>query len=183
MLSLCVCVWRLQIELPNTHTHPHTDNEPPTHSQRELESVLLSWTLCWLSNCFIFISFACQATICWAFAIMMIYGRKLFLGRTIYDYVRLDSMSCLPACFLRSLWTTLESGICRPPESMQQFTNYNFNFSFCLSLSQSLCHKLSWHFPHLAASFNLKSVSMSFDWNVPRAHAPIVNHTHRSMTI
>lgn len=43
-------------------------------------------------------------------------------------------MSCLPACcLLRSLWTTCESGICRPPESMQQFTNYNFNFSFCLS--------------------------------------------------
>lgn len=72
------------------------------------------------------------------------------------------------------------------PAAWKHATVYKLQFQFlsqsqCQSQSQSLCHKLSWHFPHLAASFNLKSVSMSFDWNVPRAHAhshaPVVNHT------
>lgn len=127
-MGVCVCgdVYKL-----NCPTQTHTNRHTVTHTHSELELVRPSWTLCWLSNCFIFISFGCQASICWAFAIMMIYGRKLFLGRIIYG------QGPIPACRppLISMTSSFESAICRPAQ--KHATVYNFQFHSEFSLPQT----------------------------------------------
>lgn len=130
---MCVCdVYKLNCP---AHTHTPTHRQWATHIQSEWTRVSAAVVDFMLAVKLFHLHFVCLPSyhmlgLChyddlWA---EIIFGlHHLRLGLTMLDV--------LPACFLRRLWTTLESGICRPPESMQQFTNYNFNFSFCLSLS------------------------------------------------
>lgn len=108
---------------------------------------------------------------------MMIYGRKLFLAAPFTGKDRRRSTRLCPVSKSMNNFR-----VWHLPAAWKHATVYKLQFKFLSQSqcqSQSLCHKLSWHFPHLAASFNLKSISMSFDWNVPHAHAhaPAINPT------